>query len=70
MTTFLILGPFLLVWEIAALFYALGRRRAKQVRFDEITFAQSVRKRLAPLMSARPRTWMAVKSRNQEDVAG
>ena len=37
MTTFLILGPFLLVWAIAALFYALGRRRAKQVRFDEIT---------------------------------
>ena len=69
MTTFLILGPFLLVWAIAALFYALGRRRAKQVRFDEITFAQSVRKRLAPLMSARPRTWMAVKSRNPEDVA-
>lgn len=69
MTTILILGPFVLVWAIAALFYALGRRRARQIQLDEITFAQSVRQRLSPGMMSRPRTWMAIKSRNPEDVA-
>ncbi|MDD9866246.1 MAG: hypothetical protein OXS32_07865 [Verrucomicrobiales bacterium] len=69
MTTILILGPFVLVWAIAALFYALGRRRARQLQLDEITFAQSVRQRLAPMVMARPRTWLAIKSRNPEDVA-
>jgi len=69
MTTVLILGPFILVWAIAALFYALGRRRARQLQLDEITFAQSVQKRLAPLLMSRPRTWLAIKSRNPEDVA-
>ncbi len=69
MTTFLILGPFVIVWAVAALFYALGRRRARQVRLDEITFARSVRQRLVPSVFRRPRTWLAVRSRNPEDVA-
>ena len=69
MTTILILGPFVLVWAVAALFYALGRRRARQLQLDEIIFAQSVRQRLTPMMMTRPRTWLAVKSRNSEDVA-
>ena len=69
MTTFLILGPFVLVWAVAALFYALGRRRARHVRLDEITFARSVRQRLVPSVFSRPRTWLSVRSRNPEDVA-
>ena len=69
MTTFLILGPFVFVWAVAALFYALGRRRARHVRLDEITFARSVRQRLVPSVFSRPRTWLSVRSRNPEDVA-
>ena len=69
MTLLLILGPFVLVWAVAALFYALGRRRARQVQLDEITFARSVRRRLGPSVFSRPRTWLAVRSRNPEDVA-
>ncbi|MBS33477.1 MAG: hypothetical protein CMO68_03625 [Verrucomicrobiales bacterium] len=69
MTTILILGPFVFVWAVAALFYTLGRRRARQTRLDEITFARSVRRRLAPSVFSRPRTWVAVRSRNPEDVA-
>ncbi len=69
MTALLILGPFLLVWVIAALFYSMGCRRAKQLRLDEISFAQSVHNRLGSLTISRPKTWLAVKSRNSEDVA-
>ena len=64
MTTFLILGPFVFVWAVAVLFYALGRRRARQVQFDEINFARSVRQRLVPSVFSRPRTWLAIRSRN------
>ena len=69
MTMLLILGPFVFVWAVAALFYALGRRRARQLRLDEITFARSVRQRWSPSIFSRPRTWLAVRSRNPEDVA-
>ena len=65
----LILGPFVLVWAVAVLFYTLGRRRARQVQLDEITFARSVRRRLGPSVFSRPRTWLTVRSRNPEDVA-
>ncbi len=68
-TTLLILGPFVFVWAVAALFYALGRRRARQARLSEVTFARSLRRRLAPSVFSRPRTWLVVRSRNSEDVA-
>ena len=69
MTMLLILGPFVFVWAVAGLFYALGRRRSRQLRLDEITFARSVRQRWSPSIFSRPRTWLAVRSRNPEDVA-
>jgi len=69
MTTLLILGPFIFVWAVAALFYALGRQRARRMRLGEITFARSVRRRFAPSVFSRPRTWLAVRSRNSEDIA-
>lgn len=69
MTALLILGPFICVWAIAVVFYCLGRRRANQLRLAEISFSHSIQNRFTPIMMNRPKTWLAVKSRNSEDVA-
>jgi len=69
MTALLILGPFICVWAIAAIFYYMGRRRANQLRLAEISFSQSVQNRFTSIVVNRPKTWLAVKSRNSEDVA-
>ena len=69
MTALLILGPFICVWAIAAIFYFMGRRRANQLRLAEISFSQSVQNRFTSMIMDRPKTWLSVKSRNSEDVA-
>ncbi len=69
MTALLILGPFICVWAIASIFYYMGRRRANQLRLAEISFSQSVQNRFTSIVVNRPKTWLAVKSRNSEDVA-
>ncbi len=68
-TALLILGPFICVWAIAAIFYYMGRRRANQLRLAEISFSQSVQNRFTSIVMNRPKTWLVVKSRNSEDVA-
>ena len=71
-TAILILLPFVVVWVIASVFYFIARRRALQLRVDELSFARQIRNRQGGVAPAsifnRPRTWLAVKSRNSDEV--